>query len=273
VGLGLTLLAENQEEQAEAAFRHAVRLGPDEWRTHGELAQFFFRRARYADAIQEWEETRRLTPDNVLVLRNLGAAYYLAGRPDEAASILQRALEVRPSASTYTNLGTIRFFQGRYSDAVGAFEKAVELGANNYQFWGNLGDGYRWAPGRRADAASAYRRASDLIQQQIAQKPQDADLRTRHALYLAKLGQPSAALEEIERVAGQPTLTAQIHYRICVVYELAGNRQQALGALERALKAGYPVRELQNEPELVALRADARYHRLIDALREKPRKE
>ena len=44
-----------------------------------------------------------------------------------------------------------------------AFEKAVELSANSYLYWGNLGDGYRWASGRRGEAAAAYRRASELI--------------------------------------------------------------------------------------------------------------
>jgi hypothetical protein len=34
------------------------------------------------------------------------------------------------------------------------------------------------------------------------------------------LGERAAAFEEIERVRGQATLTAQILYRICVVYEL-----------------------------------------------------
>ena len=271
MGLGMIFSAQNQDVDAEAAFRKAIQLGPQEWRTHGELGQFFFRRARYAEAAEEWETARKLTPDNVLELRNLGAAYYLLGRYDEAASTFQRALEVRPSAPTYTNLGTIRFFQGRYADAVAAFEKAVELGANNYQFWGNLGDGYRWAPGRRADASAAYRRATDLIEQQIAQKPQDPDLRTRHALYLVKMGERAAALKEAESVATESTLTSQMLYRLAVVYELARDRARALAALERALKAGYPVKELDNEPELIALRADAHYHRLIDALAHKPR--
>ncbi len=62
-------------------------------------------------------------------------------------------------------------------DAVAAFEKAVELSANSYLYWGNLGDGYRWASGRRGEAAAAYRRASELIKVLIAQKPQDPDLR------------------------------------------------------------------------------------------------
>jgi eukaryotic-like serine/threonine-protein kinase len=265
VGLGLAYAAEKRDSDAEAALRRAIELGPSEWRTHGEFGQFYFRRARYADAIEHWEHSRALAPDNVLTLRNLGAAYYLAGRPDDAGSVLQRALEVRPSGSIYTNLGTIRFFQGRYADAVAAFEKAVEFGANNHQFWGNLGDGYRWAPGRRAEAPAAYRRAIELIQQQAAAKPEDADLRTRHALYLAKLGNTSAALTEIDKLTARNALTAQMHYRVCVIYELAGDRGQALAALHEALKSGYPAAELPKEPELINLRSDARYHRLLDS--------
>ena len=47
-------------------------------------------------------------------------------------------------------------------------------------------------------AAAAYQRASDLVRQQIADKPHDLDLRTRHALYLVKMGKTKEALAEIE---------------------------------------------------------------------------
>jgi eukaryotic-like serine/threonine-protein kinase len=266
VGLGMILAAERRDVEAEQELKKGVELGGDDFRPRIELGQFYFTRARYADAVTVWEAVRRLTPDNVNVLRNLAAAYYFLGRHDEAASSLQRALEVRPSGSIYTNLGTIRFFQGRYNEAVAAFEKAVELSANSYLYWGNLGDGYRWAPGRRGEAAGAYRRASDLIKRQIVQKPEDPDLRTRHALYLIKIGDAQAALTEVETVASRSDLSAQMRYRLAVVYELAADRGRSLAAVEAALKAGYPLDEVQNEPELLTLRTDARYHRLIDRL-------
>ena len=266
VGLGTVFAAERQDVQAEQELKKAIELGGDDFRPHLELGQFYFSRARYADAATEWELVRTSTPDNVIVLRNLGAVYYFLGRHDDAASSLQRALEVRPSAATYTNLGTLRFFQGRYNDAVAAFEKAVELSANSYLYWGNLGDGYRWAPGRRSEAPAAYRRASELVKVQIAQKPNDSDRRTRHALYLIKMGDSKAALAEIDAVATRSDLSAQMLYRLAVVYELASDRERALKAVEGALKAGYPVSELQSEPELLSLRTDARYHRLIDRI-------
>jgi serine/threonine-protein kinase len=264
VGLGSVFAAERQDAQAEQEFRKAIELGGDDFRPYLQIGQFYFSRTRYADAVEAWEFVRKVTPDHVTVLRNLSAAYYFLGRHNDAASSLQRALEIRPAAATYTNLGTIRFFQGRYNDAVAAFEKAVELSANSYLYWGNLGDGYRWASGRRGEAAAAYRRASELIKVQIAQKPQDPDLRTRHALYLIKMGDTKGALAEIVAVASRPDLSAQMLYRLAVVYELAGDRGRSLTAVEGALKAGYPVSELQSEPELLSLRADTKYHRLID---------
>ncbi len=266
MGLAMNLSAESRDDEADAEFRKAIEIGPNEWRGHAEYASYFYQRAKYDEALAQWEEALKITPDNVVVLRNLGAAYFSVGRYDEAASILQRALEVRPVAAIYTNLGTLRFYQGRYADAVAAFEKASELAPLNNLYWGNLGDGYRWAPGRRNDAPAAYRRAITLIEQQIATAGGDASLESRRAVYLVKLGNRVEALKAVEAVARQPNLTAQVLFRAAMVFELAGLRARALGSLERALKGGYAVRDLTNEPEFTALRADPRYQRLIDSV-------
>jgi tetratricopeptide (TPR) repeat protein len=266
MGLALNFAAQNKDTEADAEFGKAIDLGKDEWRAHGEYAQFHFQRARYDEALTHWKAALSLTPDNVVVMRNLSSAYFFLDRRDEAASILQRALEVRPVAGIYTNLGTIRFFQGHYTEAVDAFERAVKLAAGSHLYWGNLGDGYRWAPGRKKDAPTAYRRAIDLIDQQIAQKRGDPDLESRRAVYLVKLGDRDAALNAIAPVSDGVSLTPQVLFRVTTVYELAGARERALVFLERALKAGYAVKDVAGEPEFTALRADARYHRLIDSI-------
>jgi serine/threonine-protein kinase len=269
-GLGRHAETVGEDDEAERLLRRAADLAPQDWHHPMRLGQFFYERARFEEAVSAWERTRSLTPDNVLLLRNLAAVYFRSGQYDDAASSIQRALEVRPTAGTYTNLGTIRFFQGRYVDAVPAFEKAVELGANNHLMWANLADAYRWAPGRRPDSVPAYRRAIALIKEQIAKSPASPDFPTRHAVYLAKMGDMRAALEELGRLAGEANLTAQMHFRMAVVYELASDRNRALAALERALRASYPVTEVAADPEMISMRADVRYHRLIDALGERP---
>jgi tetratricopeptide (TPR) repeat protein len=47
----------------------------------------------------------------------------MAERPDDAASTLQRALEINPTGAAYTNFANLRFLQGRYAEAADAFEK------------------------------------------------------------------------------------------------------------------------------------------------------
>jgi hypothetical protein len=53
------------------------------------------------------------------------------------------------------------------------------------------------------------------------------------------------------------------YFKTAVVYEITGRREEALRDLEEALKRGYSLREIANEAELLKLRTDARYHRLL----------
>jgi hypothetical protein len=59
--------------------------------------------------------------------------------------------------------------------------------------------------------------------------------------------------------------------RIATVRELAGDRQRAIEAIAGAFKGGYPPKELAADPEFLALRADARYHRMVSAVTPVPR--
>ena len=54
-----------------------------------------------------------------------------------------------------------------------------------------------------------------------------------------------------------------------MVYELAGKRERALRDVETALRLGYSRREVDNEPELLKLRSDPEYHRMLARLARK----
>ena len=261
--LGLFFNATGKNKQAEEELKTAVSLNPGDWRAHINLGLLYYKTARYPEAATEWENVRDLTPDNYFVLNNLAAVYHQLDRYEDSAAALQRSLEIKPAATTYGNLGTLRFFQGRYTDAVVALEKAKGMQANNYLNWGNLGDAYRWAPGQRDKAADAYKNAIRLVRDEIAADPQDLELRSALALYLAKSGDKQGALAEIAQVDRAAKKEAEVLFDSAVVHELCGEREPALAALSASVKAGYGLREIKNEPELVALRADARYQRLL----------
>ena len=83
------------------------------------------------------------------------------------------------------------------------------------------------------------------------------------ALYLDKSGDKQAALQQIEIVDRAPKKSGEVWFDSAVVHEMCGERDQALADIAGALKTGYALKQIQNEPELVTLRSDARYQSLI----------
>ena len=145
--LGVLYDSVGKGELEHDALNRALQIDPGDWRIYMQLAQNSFNAAKYNDAAANWEQALKSEPDNPEALGSLGAVYHMLGRDDDAAMALQRALEIKPNSDIYNNLGTVRFYQGRYQDAVTPFEKSVALHANLYDRWGNLADAYRWAPG------------------------------------------------------------------------------------------------------------------------------
>ncbi len=253
-----------KSDQAIQELKRALQLDPKDWASYMELGLNAYKAANYKDAAENWEQALKLEPDNVLALRNLGAAYHALGRDDDAAAALQRALEIKPAADVYNNLGTIRFYQARYQDAVPVFEKAIALGANDAERWGSLADAYRWTPGDEEKAKQAYQTAIRMTREAIAKNPEDPLLKSDLALYLAKSGDKAGALQAQKAVDQLHSTDPAILYDSATVYELGGNRDQALENLLAAVKAGQELSDIKNDPELVSLRTDPRYHLNIE---------
>jgi eukaryotic-like serine/threonine-protein kinase len=252
-------------KDAEDAYRRAGKLDPRNWTAFLFAGTFFYKNARYAEAITAYEQARALTPDNVLVLRDLAAAYHSQDRDEEAASALQRALEIQPTAPIYNNLGTWRFYQGRYTDSAAAFDKAVQLNPTRYLYWGNFGDALRWVPGSESKAKDAYSHAITLVEQQLKATPDNPELRSSLAIYYARSGDRQHALEVLDQLEKLSNRTAGSYFKALLAYEIAGNRTKALQALQAALRFHYPLSEIKNEPDLTSLRADRRYYDIIAA--------
>jgi len=263
------LNAKSNPSRADELYRKAIELAPGDWVPLARYGQFQYRSARYREAATVWEQAIRVAPGNVSMLKNLAAAYHMLNDQDKSASALQQALGIEPSAAVWNNLGTVRFFQGRYADSVPAFEKATQMDPGNYLNWGNLGDGYRWAAGQRDKAPGAYREATRLLRVIVGRDPQDGELRGRLALYLAKSGEEKSALEELDRLNALKNPSPAGSFKKALTYEVLARRDSALRALEDAIRAGYSLREIESEPELASLRSDVRFHQLLAAAPQK----
>lgn len=261
-GLGDSLAALDDRDGAATEYQEAQRLRPDDWELCWLVGNIDYRAGRYAAALEWYQRAVAAGPDVATPHQVEGAAHHMLGDYASAAAALQRAIAIQASAPGYSNLGTALFFQGRYSESVNAFTRAVELRPNDALTWANLGDALRWTPGRRAEAPDAYRRAIQILEQELTADPQNITSRSRLALYLAKAGDVDRAQEQLARIPALADRDVNVLYRAAVTAELSGDRGRALEWLGRALAAGYPMHEVQTNPELTALRTDVRYHQL-----------
>jgi serine/threonine-protein kinase len=262
--------ARNNVTEAERHYKTAIELRPDDWDLHFALGTFLYGLSRYKEAENAFNKAGELAPDCYMVHRNLGAVYNAQGRFAEASAAFQKSLQISPNASVYSNLGTSLFFQGLYQESVAAMEKAVELGANNYQTWANLGDAYRQMPGKENDAREAFQTAAKLVRD-LSPKPNDAELQSRLAVYLAKIGEHQAALNLARVVEGLKTNPAVLA-RLVLVYEICGRRAQALNSLAAALEQKYSLEEIKRDPDLLEMRKDPNYHKLVVRFSNRPTK-
>jgi serine/threonine-protein kinase len=181
----------------------------------------------------------------------------------EAAAMLERSLGLNPTSQSYSNLGTVYYFQKKYRQAAEMYLKAVELTPTDDRTWGNLGDAYRWMPGKAEESARAFRQASVQAEKQVAASPRDADLRSRLAMYRISVGEAEPARAQIAEAVKLAPQNGQVLYRAALVYEQSGMRERALESLGAAIRAGFSQEEIEKAPPLAPLRNDPGYAKLI----------
>lgn len=261
--LALVYDSANRPAEAEATRQEAIRSRPGYWPNYADLGAAYAARGDYGKAVEPLKLVVTLAPQNASGWRNLGVLWYKMGRWKEAAETLEKSIGMRPGAQAYSYLGTVQFFLGRYDDAAASMAKGVELAPKAPTLWGNLGDALAMVKDQAGKAKEAYQKAAFLAEGQIALNPKDANLRGSLAVYRAKLGDASRALEETaEALRGAPE-DVDVLYKAARVYEMAGQRGEALRVLDRCLRRGYSKVELDADPEFSRLRLDPGYKRLM----------
>jgi serine/threonine-protein kinase len=250
--------------EAETLISEAIKRSPASWVSYNFLGYFYFRHAQYTQAEPLFRAASQLAPDYPLALYNLGGVYLALGKYKDAESILARAVAVKPSANAYSNLGSAYFHLGNYAEAAEAFLKAGELSPRDHLLWSNLADAYDMA-GDRARSAHAYQRAIQELTPALALRPNDGLLLENLALYYAKLRRKNEAGIRLSQAMRHPVNGPEFWFNATRIYELTGQREQALSALRATIRAGYSLSEIQSDADLAQIRADPRYAKIIAA--------
>jgi tetratricopeptide (TPR) repeat protein len=250
-------------EEAEETYLNAIELRPEYWLAYQELGVFYYELGRLEEAADMMLKVTEIVPKRVSAYNNLFGFYFMMGDKERTVEMFERLIRIEPTADAYSNMAAIYIYWGRSGEAIPLARAATELEGQVPALWGNLGDAYRYTPGYEQQASEAYCQAVALCQEQLLVNPRDARLRAEMACYNAKLGEHAKAVAGIETACAEAHGELQIMVASIVVYELAGQREDALHAVEKIVAAGAWTEQISSDPELVELRRDARYLELV----------
>jgi serine/threonine-protein kinase len=205
----------------------------------------------------------KLAPDTAFGYANLGAAYNQLGKYPDAISMFERSVSIRPTATAYSNLATAYFNKRSFLEAAGMFEKATSADEKNYAVWGNLGDAYYWAAGKRDQAPQAYRKAIALGQDALKVNARDAALLSRLAGYYAMLDDRQSALSYLARAFEIAPNDPTVRFKAALIHNQFKDDNQTLEWLEKAVQAGYSITTIRDVPNFDHLWAYPRFQNLL----------
>ena len=252
VGLADAYAGLGRAADAEKTYKRSVELRPDSSGNATKFGMFLYAQGRHKEALAQFRRVTELMPDFSHGWANYALTLQVLERYDEALAASRKSIEIKPTAAGWTNLGNLQFTLGKYGEARDSYERAAALAPGDAVMWMNLGDAHRAM--HSAAAKDAYARAIAAAREALALNPNDARMRSRVALCLAKSERAAEAQDEIRQALELDPTNAQILYNAAVVATLRGNNDSAVSWLERAIAAGYPASEAVRDPDLASLR-------------------
>jgi len=157
--LGNAHLARGRFDEAMACYRLALKISPDDARTHVNLGNVLGHIGRMQESIASSRRAIALDPARCEAHNNLGLALAAVGQAEEAVASYRRALALNANyVDALNNLGNTLLDLGELREAAYVYDRAVRLDPQRARSHRNLGNALfhlRWLD----EAAASYRRA------------------------------------------------------------------------------------------------------------------
>ncbi len=262
--LGLAYEKNAQLNDALAELRKATQVEPDNARYHRDLGTFFTHRGRYADALTEFQKMAALA-------QNLPDSHYVLGiglenlkRFAEAERELRTAIRLEDSSRSENALAAVFLLTGKNQEAASSYRQAIALGPVTVRLWLGLGFAYS-REGNSAGANDAFRHGLELAEANLTGDARQGQDRAYLAYFAARIGNGQQAEYEIAQALHLSPDDADTCGMAVLTYEALGHRQQTLNfltSLAPALAHSVLV-QLNEYPEVADLRRTPRFLELL----------
>jgi tetratricopeptide (TPR) repeat protein len=147
----------------------------------------------------------KLAPDCADGYTTLGSLLYHLDRTEEAQRLFSRSIELKPTATAFSNRCAVGFDRRAMDLAVADCRKAAGLQPTSAIAWGNLGDALAELS-RGTETTEAYRKAIAAGEKLLAINPVNPDLLALMAGFAVKTGQKQLAILLADRGLSQLAL-------------------------------------------------------------------
>ena len=184
----------------------------------------------------------------------------------EAIDFARKAIERKWNCDgAYDVLGRALFSSGRLQEAADLVERAVEANGDDYYtyvpFLNALG-----AIGDKEGQRKLRGREMKVLEDQLELVPEDMRARILLAVDYAELGRPEDAIRELKKAVALRPNDGNTLYNAACVYGVLGRKSESLEMLRRAKVAGYHNLDwASRDPDLALLYDEPEFHRILDS--------
>lgn len=185
--------------------------------------------AMYGNDETLWRTTVSENPGSLIAHGNFGAALMRAGRRDEAIGHYQKALEIDPdNAEVHGRLGGAFLEMGRTVEAIVHLSNAIEIQPRNATAHANLGAALLQM-GRVAEAIPHLQKALEI-------EPNFVEAHSNLGNAFLQTGQVSESLAHLQKAIELDPANAAAHYNLANTFLKMGRTEEAVAHLQKSLE-------------------------------------
>ncbi|QSX77235.1 winged helix-turn-helix domain-containing protein [Agrilutibacter solisilvae] len=244
---------ENSRERNDVAMDYIERahqLRPGDAQLQRERGYLHYLQGNLPAAIDAYRIATTLEPDDAATWSSLGGLQLTKGDAAAAASAFLRSLSIEPSYGALSNLGTLRYEEGRYAEAAALYRQAAALNAEDFRIFGNIGDALSAQSGATPEARAAYGRAAAMAGRYAAVKTDDSQAMALLAWYSANLGQAEAARQWLAKAEALRSEEGEVALLAAQTLARLEDGDAARARLVRARNLQVPERRIRASPLL-----------------------
>ncbi len=255
LGLGDAYTSAGRAQEAEDTYQRAAAMRPEYWEGHYRLGAFYYQQGRYADAASQFRRVVELLPDHASAHTSLGTALLSLGQARDAEAEFENSLVLAPDYPALANLGVMYYRQKRFAESATMSERALQLNDKDYRLWNNLAIAYEWM-GQPEKAKNAFSRELARLEQIVALKSEDAEVRANLGVMYSQQRQRARALPHLQAALALSPDDPEILNKVGEAYEKLGERSKGLEYFQKALRKGFRLEDMELNPDLRSLLSD-----------------